>query len=113
MGLTSLSCKNAIRVPNQMFQFWPVRAVSRVPGGMVNAPEAADLMHTADTVGSVGALPPEELVAVAAGAMSEEPVAAPDVPIEAIEVWGMSVAEEQSVTGYGDKILEVGVILLI
>ena len=79
----------------------------------MNVPEAADLMHAADTVGSVGALPPEELVAVAAGVAPEEPVAAPDVPVEAIEVCGMSVAEERSATGCGDKILELGAILLV
>ena len=88
-----------------MFQFWPVRAASTVPGGMLKVPEATDLMQAADMVGSVGTLPPEELAAVAAGVVPEELVAAPDVLVEAIE-GGMSVAKERSAIGCGDKILE-------
>src|SRR5258708_33715420 len=86
MGSTSFSCKIAVRMPDQTFQFWPVRAASTVPGGIVKLLAAADLMCAAETVGSVGALPPA--VPVAPEAAPEEPIVAPDVPEAIVECVG-------------------------
>ena len=53
----SFSCKIALRVPDQVFQFWLVSISRLVPGGMVKLADAAVFMRAAETVGREEPLP--------------------------------------------------------